>query len=55
MIYRPGQTVPASGIYSEVNAYGYVTGGRVTVVKGEPFPPTSYSGHGYKLSVLTNR
>jgi hypothetical protein len=48
MKYRPGQTVPQSGIYEEQTIYGSrVT--EVTCVKGEPFPPTESNGYHYQL------
>lgn len=53
-IYRPGQTVPISGIYAEVNRYGTPVGRNVTCVKGEPFPPTRNGGDGYVLIRTTN-
>lgn len=53
-IYRPGQTVPVSGIYSEVNSVGNYTGHRATCVEGEPFPPTSNNGYGWVLTTRTN-
>ena len=34
MLYRPGELVPASGIYRCIRC-----GNEVTCVKGEPFPP----------------
>lgn len=53
-IYRPGQTVPVSGIYAEVNRFGSHTGRNVTCVKNEPFPPTQGTGQGYILIQVTN-
>ena len=53
-IYRPGQIVPISGIYAEVNRYGSPVGRNVTCVKGEPFPPTQRGGDGYSLVKVTN-
>lgn len=48
MRYRPGQTVPSSGIYQELNALGQkIT--EVTCVKGESFPPTKLTGMQYEL------
>lgn len=45
--YRPGHTVPQSGIY------GQFTGGRltneVTSVQGEPFPPGQSAGTTYRI------
>jgi hypothetical protein len=42
MPFKPGQQAPASGQYEEI-------GPRVTVVRGEPLPPTSKSGSTYKI------
>ncbi|BAS60432.1 MULTISPECIES: YjzC family protein [Leptolyngbya] len=53
-VYRPGQTVPISGIYAEVNRFARSTGRNVTCVKGEPFPPTQGTGDGYVLIQVTN-
>jgi len=48
MNYRPGETVPQSGIYEEQTSGGSkVT--EVTCVKGERFPPTEVTGYHYKL------
>ncbi|WP_201447074.1 hypothetical protein [Conexibacter woesei] len=53
-IYRPGNTVQASGIYNVVNSYGTPQGRQVTCVEGEPFPPTQYAGeYGYVLAMAT--
>ena len=53
-IYRPGQTVPVSGIYAEVDRYGIQVGRNVTCVRNEPFPPTRKGGDGYILIQVTN-
>ena len=45
--YKPGQTAPRSGQYPLVGPRGIDQGREVTVVKGEPFPPTPKSGMGY--------
>ena len=39
MIYRPGDTVPVSGIYNVVDRYGIYVGRQVTSEGGETFPP----------------
>lgn len=44
---KPGEKVPESGIWSEVGPKGGKTPYKVTVVEGEPFPPSHGSGHGY--------
>lgn len=46
---RPGQKVPDSGIYKDVNS-----GKRATMVKGEPAPPTSEKGSKWRQVVDTN-
>lgn len=38
MIYRPGNTVPVSGIYNVVNSLGSYMGRQVTSEEGETFP-----------------
>lgn len=43
-IYKPGETAPTSGQYKNPS-----TNTEVTVVKGEPLPPTPGKGQGYKL------
>jgi hypothetical protein len=43
-VYTPGQKAPTSGQYKNPG-----TGTEVTVVKGEPMPPTPKSGQGYVL------
>ena len=45
---KPGQKAPASGQYQEVGPRGRL-GHEVTVVKGEPLPPTTLAGSTYKL------
>ena len=52
--YRPGQTAPRSGQYQEVGPRGGKSTKEVTVVKGEPFPPTSGPGKSYLLTDPTN-
>lgn len=46
-IYKPGQIATHSGQYPIVGPRGGKTGGEVTVVKGEPFPPTPKAGMGF--------
>lgn len=41
---KPGEKAPVSGQYQNP-----VTKTEVTVVKGEPMPPTPSKGQGYKL------
>jgi hypothetical protein len=52
--FRPGQSVPDSGIYAEVNTRGNLTGRNVTCVEGEPFPATQASGYKYVMKTPTN-
>lgn len=54
LFFRPGERVPVSGIYAEVNQLGTRTGRNVTCVKGEVFPPTQNNGYGYVLTQRTN-
>ena len=42
--HKPGETAPTSGQYKNTS-----TNTEVTVVKGEPLPPTPGKGQGYKL------
>lgn len=44
--FRPGQKAPDSGQYPLLGPRGG-DHGEVTVVKGEPFPPTPKPGMGY--------
>ena len=45
---RPGQTAPRSGQYQQIGPRGG-KGPEVTVVKGEPLPPTPSKHMTYKL------
>ena len=45
--FRPGQKAPDSGQYPVLGPRGGDHGTEVTVVKGEPFPPTPKPGMGY--------
>jgi len=45
---KPGETAHASGQYQEIGPRGR-KGREVTVVKGEPLPPTTVPGSTYKL------
>ena len=45
---KPGNTAPASGQYQQIGPRGR-KGPEVTVVRGEPLPPTSIPGTTYKL------
>jgi hypothetical protein len=46
-IHKPGETAKVSGQYPMVGPKGGDTGQEVTVVKGEPFPPTPKPNMGY--------
>ena len=48
--FRPGQTAPRSGQYRVIGPRGGSTNKEVTVVKGEPFPPTTGPGQGYQIA-----
>ena len=50
MGYKPGQKAPRSGQYNVVGPKGGKTNKEVTVVKGEPFPPSTKKGSTYILS-----
>jgi len=50
---KPGQTAPNSGQYQQVGPKGG-KGHEVTVVKGEPLPPTTMPGSTYTLVDPTN-
>jgi hypothetical protein len=43
-IYRPGDTVPVSGIYAVVDQNGSPVGRQITCEEGETFPPTVHPG-----------
>ncbi|MCK4395293.1 MAG: YjzC family protein [Candidatus Marinimicrobia bacterium] len=43
-IFKPGEKAPRSGQYKNIK-----TGGEVTVVRGEPLPPTPKKSQRYKL------
>jgi hypothetical protein len=46
-LHKPGEIAEVSGQYPMVGPQGGDTGQEVTVVKGEPFPPTPKPGMGY--------
>lgn len=46
---KPGNIAPKSGQYELIGPRGGHKGFEVTVVKGEPMPPTSKSGMSYHL------
>ena len=43
--YKPGDLVPASGIYKVVHDYVHHQVHEVTCVMGEHFPPCNHCGH----------
>ncbi|HRH23697.1 MAG TPA: hypothetical protein PK295_03630 [Candidatus Magasanikbacteria bacterium] len=45
---RPGMISRRSAQYEKIGPRGGATGLEVTVVKGEPFPPTPKSGMSYR-------
>jgi hypothetical protein len=47
---KPGETAPRSGQYGVVGPRGGDTGREVTVVRGEPMPPTPKPGMGYVMN-----
>jgi hypothetical protein len=55
MIYRPGETVPVSGIYNVVDRYGVYQGRQITSEGGETFPATrpGTTEYGYMLYLQT--
>jgi hypothetical protein len=52
--YKPGEKAPASGQYGIVGPRGGDKGTELTVVKGEPLPPTPGKGQRYVLNDPTN-
>ena len=54
MKLKPGQKAPASGQYGVVGPRGGKLKKEVTVVKGEPLPPTEKPGQTYIMNDPTN-
>jgi hypothetical protein len=50
---KPGDKAPASGQYEVIGSRGGGTGKEVTVVKGEPLPPTDKPGQTYSIADRT--
>ncbi|MDD5091411.1 MAG: YjzC family protein [Candidatus Wallbacteria bacterium] len=50
---KPGMTAPKSGQYEAIGPKGGKTNHEVTVVKGEPLPPTTKPGMKYVLTDAT--
>jgi hypothetical protein len=49
MALKPGNRAPASGQYERVGPRGGRTGHEVTVVRGEPLPPTPNPRSTYRI------
>ena len=54
MPLKPGTKAPASGQYGVIGPRGGKINHEVTVVKGEPMPPTPKAGQRYVLNDRTN-
>lgn len=54
MALKPGNKAPASGQYGVVGPRGGKTNHEVTVVKGEPLPPTRKPSQTYIMNDPTN-
>ena len=54
MALKPGTKAPVSGQYGVIGPRGGKINHEVTVVKGEPMPPTQKSGQRYVLNDRTN-
>ena len=54
MPLKPGTKAPASGQYGVIGPRGGKINREVTVVKGEPMPPTQKPGQRYVLNDRTN-
>ncbi len=51
MALKPGSKAPASGQYGVIGPRGGKINHEVTVVKGEPMPPTRKPGQTYVLNL----
>lgn len=49
MSKKPGEKAETSGQYERIGPRGGKTGQEVTVVKGEPFPPTPNPKESYRI------
>ena len=49
-VEKPGTPTPRSGLYDEVGSRGGKTGSQCDSTKGNPLPPTTKSGNGWKLN-----
>lgn len=54
MALKPGQKAPASGQYGVIGSRGGNLNKEVSVVKGEPMPPTQKPGQTYIMNDPTN-
>ena len=52
--YKPGEKAPVSGQYGVIGPRGGDLHKEVTVVKGEPLPPTQKPGQTYVINDRTN-
>jgi hypothetical protein len=50
--HKPGETVPASGIYKVVHDKNHRQEHEVTCVMGEPFPPCKDCGKGARFVLV---
>lgn len=51
-VFKPGQVVPASGIYKVTHDSHHQQEHEVTCVKGEPFPPCNGCGHHPRFTLI---
>lgn len=51
-IYKPGDKVPASGIYKVIHDKNHVQEHEVTAVFGEPFPPCNGCGTNPRFTLV---
>jgi hypothetical protein len=51
-IYKPGDTVPKSGIYRVAHDGVHALDHEVTAVKGEPFPPCNHCGNHPRFTLV---
>lgn len=49
MAKKPGEKADTSGQYERIGPRGGKTGQEVTVVKGEPLPPTPHPRESYRI------
>lgn len=52
-MYKPGEPAPYSGQYPLVGPRGGDRGREITIVKGDPLPPTPDPGMGYGKPDIT--